>query len=88
VNTHHIVFFARTAKCLWSILRGSSSSHNSCATIGRLQQSQCNMLMIRSRVVAKSAGSGEPVFTSMGVFLYVLCFETADFKTEKRVRNH
>jgi hypothetical protein len=51
----------------------------------RLPQPLCelptltNTRYIRSRVIDKSAGSEDPVLTSMGVLLYDCSFKMADF---------
>jgi hypothetical protein len=51
-----ILFYARTATSLWSIFHGSGRLRYGCATIGSTISQE-----IRSGVLAKSAGSGEPV---------------------------
>jgi hypothetical protein len=40
-----VLFFAQTAKSLWSIFCGSGSSHNGCETIAISQLSQRDMPM-------------------------------------------
>jgi hypothetical protein len=71
-----ILFFVQTAKSLWSILCGSVSLRNGCAAVGILWLSQRDMLMDKRpshskiRVIAKSAGSGEPIITLRDALLY------------------
>jgi hypothetical protein len=65
LQTLPILFFAQTAKSLWSIFR--STVVRPLVYRGR-HSAICQW--IRGRVIGKSAGSGEPVFTSIDPLLY------------------
>jgi hypothetical protein len=67
-------FVARTVKSLWSIFCGSGSSRNGFAEYRSRHSAICQW--IRSRVVAKSFRSSEPVFTSLDVLLHGLSRDT------------
>jgi hypothetical protein len=60
--TFATLFFERTATSRWFIFRGSGGSRNGCANLAYRSRH-------RRPVVAKSAGSGDPVFTSMNSLL-------------------